>query len=156
MDAAGCSQGQTRGSRRFHAGCTGCLVDANRLGNTGIFFFHYVRSIRQTNVVLEHTTRSNTCHRHADESIPLCGSLPDWAKIMEVCVACLECADEGGSPHPLFQIILPCDVADIYFGQVTKLEWSQANLTAWVSSPDLIVRQIDARLASVRRFHSLP
>ena len=124
VDAAGCSQGQTRGSRRFYAGCTGCLIDANGFRNTDIFFFHNIGSVRQTNVILEHTTRSDACHRHADEGIPLCRSLPDWAKIMKVCVARLECADEGGSPHPLFQVILSGDVADIYFCQITELEWS--------------------------------
>ena len=90
VDAAGCSQGQTRGSGRFHAGCAGCLVDANRLGNTGIFFFHNIGSVRQTNVILEHTTRSDACHGHADESISFCGSLPDVGEDNESLCSLLE------------------------------------------------------------------
>ncbi len=58
---------------------------------------------------------------------------------MKVCVTCLERANESGSPNPLFQVVLSCDVADVYFGQITELEGSKSNLAARVGSPILIV-----------------
>src|SRR5690606_3229653 len=92
-------------------------------------------------------TAGDSGHAYTHEGIVLCGHFPFFAQVVKVRKACLECTKERGCLTPLIEVILRGDIRDIYLAQVTELEWAQRYLTAGISTPVVIVGEIESGLS---------